>query len=150
MKLKDLSQEELETMSYDDIAYNILKENGKKLKLPELFKKVCNLLKLNDEEYEEKISDFFQLISQDQRFTMLDKGFWDLKEKHQTKVVIDTEEEDMEQEIAEDEEEDEEETVNHEDDTYYDEDSKEDDNGDDDLKDLVIISDDEDDEANAN
>ena len=72
MKLKNLSLEELESMSYDDIAYKILEEGKKKLKLNELFKKICDLLQLDEKECEEHIGDFFQLISRDQRFTMLE------------------------------------------------------------------------------
>ena len=37
MSLKDLSKEELETMGYDEIAYLILEEVGKKMKLLDLF-----------------------------------------------------------------------------------------------------------------
>ena len=33
MKIKDLTEEDLETMGYDDIAYLILKESGKKMKI---------------------------------------------------------------------------------------------------------------------
>ncbi len=145
MKLKNISNEELESMGYDDIAYIILKEGNKKLKITELFKKICNLLRLSDAEYEEKIGDFFQLISSDKRFTMLDKGFWDLKEKHQTQVIIGTEEDEEEIETTEDDID-----INEEEETniYYDEDTEDDDPDEDDLKDLVIISDDEEDEAN--
>ena len=147
MKLKNLSLEELESMSYDDIAYKIFEEGKKKLKLPDLFKKICDLLQLDESEYEARIGDFFQLISRDQRFTMLDGGYWDLKEKYKKEVIMDTEEEDEEESEATEDDvditEDEEENTE----TYYDEDSDEDDVEDDDLKDLVIIND-EDDEAN--
>jgi len=146
MKLKKLSKEELESMSYDEIAYKIFEEEKKKMKLPVLFKKICDLLGLDDAEYEERIGDFFQLISNDQRFTMFDNGFWDLKEKYKTQVIISDDEEDIEEETEDDtdidEDSEEEET------TYYDEDSEDDDVEEDDLKDLVIISDDEEDEAN--
>ena len=148
MKLKKLSKEELESMSYDEIAYKIFEEEKKKMKLPVLFKKICDLLDLDDAEYEERIGDFFQLISRDQRFTMLDNGFWDLKEKYKTQVIIHEDEDEVEEETEDDtdvtEENEEEET------TYYDEDSEEDDVEEDDLKDLVIISDEEEDEANLN
>ena len=148
MKLKKLSKEELELMSYDEIAYKIFEEENKKMKLPVLFKKICDLLDLDDAEYEERIGDFFQLISRDQRFTMLENGFWDLKEKYKSQVIIHDDEEEIEEETEDDtditEENIEEET------TYYDEDSEDDDVEEDDLKDLVIISDDEEDEANLN
>ena len=146
MKLKDITKEELESMGYDDIAYLILKEGNKKLKLPDLFKKVCNLLDFDEAEYEEKISDFFQLVSRDQRFVMLDKGFWDIKEKHQTQVIIAPDDEEDEEEIETTE--DDTDISEEENDNYYDEDNEDDDPEEDDLKDLVIISDDEEDEAN--
>ena len=142
MKLKDLSKEELESMSYDEIAYKIFEEENKKMKLPDLFKKICKLLELDESEYENRIADFFQLISRDQRFTMLDKGYWDLKEKYKANIIMDN---DDEEEIEESEDD----LDINEDDSYnYDEDNEDDDVEEDDLKDLVIISDDEDDEAN--
>ena len=145
MKLKNLSLEELESMSYDDIAYKILEEGNKKLKLADLFKKICELLQLDEGECEAHIGDFFQLISRDQRFTMLDGGYFDLKEKYKKEVIMDTEEDEDEVVETEDDvdiiEEEEDNTE-----TYYDEDSDEDDVEDDDLKDLVIINDE--DEAN--
>ena len=144
MKLKKLSKEELEAMTYDEIAYKIFEEEKKKLKLPELFKKICDLLELDESEYENRIADFFQLISRDQRFTMLDKGYWDLKEKYKANIIMDNDEEDEEIEESEDDLD-----MNEEDGSYnYDEENEDDDVEEDDLKDLVIISDDEDDEAN--
>ena len=144
MKLKKLSKEELEAMTYDEIAYKIFEEEKKKLKLPELFKKICDLLELDESEYENRIADFFQLISRDQRFTMLDKGYWDLKEKYKANIIMDNEDEEEEVEETEDDLD-----INEEEDSYnYDEDNEDDDVEEDDLKDLVIISDDEDDEAN--
>ena len=93
MKIKNLSKEELESMGYDDIAYLILDEKGAKLTLPEIFKEICHLLDLSDDEYTNKIGDFFQILSTDHRFIMLEKGFWDLKNRHQTKVIIESDEE---------------------------------------------------------
>ena len=123
MKLKKLSKEELESMSYDEIAYKIFEEEQKKMKLPVLFKKICDLLDLDEAEYEERIGDFFQLISRDQRFTMLDNGFWDLKEKYKSHIIIHEDEDEIEEETEDDtdinEDSEEEET------TYYDEDSEE-------------------------
>ena len=151
MKLKDLTKEDLESLGYDDIAFIILSESKGKLKLPDIFRKICDLLELSDEEYEAKIGDFFQMMSTDKRFIMLEKGKWDLKSRHQAQIIITDEEE---------EEEEEEETLDdtdiiepdedEEDDNYYDEDdSEQDDPDEDDLKDLVIVSDMDDDEANA-
>ncbi len=143
MKLKDLSKEELESMSYDEIAYKIFEEENKKMKLPDLFKKICKLLDLDESEYENRIADFFQLISRDQRFTMLDKGYWDLKEKYKANIIMDNDEEEEIEESEDDLD------INEDDESYnYDEDNEDDDVEEDDLKDLVIISDDEEDEAN--
>lgn len=144
MKLKKMSKEELEAMGYDEIAYKIFEEEQKKLKLPDLFRKICDLLELDESEYENRIADFFQLISRDQRFTMLDKGYWDLKEKYKANIIMDNDDEEEEIEESEDDLD-----INEEEETsYYDEDNEDDDVEEDDLKDLVIISDDEDDEAN--
>ena len=132
MKLKDISFEDLEAMSYDDIALLVLKEKNKGLKINELFKEVCKLLKLSDA--------FFDVISTDGRFTMLENGLWDLKTKHSTKVVIDNEDE--EEEITDEIDEDEEEEEEEEEENFYDEET-DDDEPEDDLKDLVIIDEDE-------
>ena len=45
MKLNDIPKEELEAMNYDDIAYIILNEEKKKMKINDLFERVCNALK---------------------------------------------------------------------------------------------------------
>ena len=145
MKLNDLTKAELEAMSYDDIAYLILSEEKKKTKITDLFKKVCDLLGLSQAEYEAKITDFFQALSTDQRFVMVDKGYWDLKSNHKANIIMDNDEEDEEEKEEDEEDED---TTEENDDLFYDEDSTDDDTTDDDLKDLVIITDD--DEENAN
>ena len=136
MKLNDLTKAELEAMSYDDIAYLILSEEKKE---------VCDLLGLSQAEYEAKITDFFQVLSTDQRFVMVDKGYWDLKSNHKANIIMDNDEEDEEEKEEDEEDED---TTEENDDLFYDEDSTDDDTTDDDLKDLVIVTDD--DEENAN
>ena len=95
MKITDLSKEELESKSYDDIAYMILESSGEKVKITDLFKQICDLLGLSNEEYEAKIADFFQILSTDHRFIMLEKGFWDLRSRHQAKIIIEDDEEDI-------------------------------------------------------
>ena len=124
MKLKDLTKAELEAMSYDDIAELILKETNRQMKINELFKEVCNLLELSENEFMDKLPAFFDVLSTDQRFLMVENGLWDLKSKHSVKVVVDNEEE--EEDIFQDD--------NDDDDLTDD---------DDDLKDLVIIDEDE-------
>ena len=145
MKIKDLSKEELEAMSYDDIAEMILIETGKQFKINELFKKVCDLLGLSEAEFMDKLPAFFEVLSTDHRFIMLEDGKWDLKTKHSTKVVIDSDDEEDEEDIEEIEEELEEEPEEEED--IFNDNEDEIDDDDDDLKDLVII--DEDEEANG-
>ena len=145
MKLKDLSKEELEAMSYDDIALMIITESGKQYKINELFKKVCDLLGLSEAVFMDKLPAFFDVLSTDHRFIMLENGTWDLKTKHSTKVVFESDEEDMED--IEVEEEQEEEIEEEEDEDIFNDNEDEIDDDDDDLKDLVII--DEDEEANG-
>lgn len=145
MKLKDLSKEELEAMSYDDIALMILTESGKQYKINELFKKVCDLIGLSENEFMDKLPAFFEVLSTDHRFIMLENGLWDLKTKHSTKVVFETDDEEEIEEI-ELEEVEEEEIEEEEEDIFRDNEDEIDDD-DDDLKDLVII--DEDEEANG-
>lgn len=138
-RIKDYTDEELEVMNYDDLAYLILKEQNHKMKINELFKEICDLKKLSEDEFLERIADFFELLTTDKQFIQLEDGYWDIKEKHSERVII----EDEEDEIEEINEENDEEQSDEEEENYYDDDTEED--PDDDLKDLVII-DDEDEE----
>ena len=145
MKLKDLSREELEAMSYDDIALMIITESGKQYKINELFKQVCDLLGLSEAVFMDKLPAFFDVLSTDHRFIMLENGTWDLKTKHSTKVVFESDdEEDLEEIEAEEEVEEE---IEEENEDIFNDNEDEIDDDDDDLKDLVII--DEDEEANG-
>lgn len=139
-KLKNYTKEELESLDYDDIAFLILEEKKKKMKISDLFKSVCELLELSDDTYESLITDFFEMLTTDKRFIQLTNGYWDLKTKHSEKVVIEDDDEEYEEIIDDEPAENEEEK-----DDFYDEDS-DDDDADDDLKDLVVI--DEEDEEN--
>lgn len=138
LKTTKLTSEQLESMSYTDVANLVLTEKGKKMNIQDLFTNVLKLMELPESYFESKIGDFFGLLSTDKRFTMLEKGFWDLADNHSKKVVIDEEEEE-EEEIIENEEEimvDDEELdeINYDDDSSVDDDDEEDD-----LKDLVIM-----------
>lgn len=139
MKLKDYKKDELELMGYDDIAIIVLQEAGKKMKVADIFKKICDALEMSDSEYENKIGDFFELLSTNKNFIMLENGFWDLKSKHNSKIVIDEEEEDLSESTDEDEEI--EVISEEEEDIFYENDD--DDDVEDDLNDLVIIDMDE-------
>lgn len=145
MKLKDMSKEELELMNYDDIAALILEESGDKMKIYDLFKKVCEVLNLSDAEFESKIADFFEMLSTDKKFTMLENGYWDLRAKYMQKMVLDEDEDETLNEVSEEEEE--EKLENEDEDIFYESDVT-DDEDDDDLQDLVVIDVDED-EANS-
>ena len=142
MNLKDIPKEELESMSYDEIAYLVLEKNGKKMKLLDLFKKVCKVLDLPEETVEDRIADFFELLSINKKFVLLPNGYWDLSTNHVQDMVVEDEEdsdslelEDTEEELEEEETED--------DDIFYDNELDDSDEDDDDLKDLVIIDDEE-------
>lgn len=134
MKLQ-LTDEQKDSLSYDDVAYLVLQEVNGQIKIQELFKKVIELLGLPVSTYENGIGDFFEQMVTDKRFIMLDGGFCDLKVNHSTKMIIDDEDEfeivpEEEEEMPLDEEEDGEDN--------YDEDANPDDT-DDDLDDLVVI-----------
>ena len=52
MKLNNLSKDELETMSFGELSELILAEKGAKMKIVEIFKKICKLLEMSDAEFE--------------------------------------------------------------------------------------------------
>ena len=52
MKSINLTKEELATMSYDDVAYKILENNQKKMKIQDLFKEVIRLMDLSNDAFE--------------------------------------------------------------------------------------------------
>lgn len=133
MKIKDMTKEELESMSYDDIAFALLSENKKQMKIIDLFTEIGKLIDLPESTIEDKIVDFFEMLTLDKRFIMLDDGSWDLKSRHVQNIVIEEEEEEIS--VDEVEEEPEEENI------FYDEEN--DDDTDDDLKDLVVIDEEE-------
>ncbi len=140
MNLKDISKEELQTMGYDEIAYLVLENNKKKMKLLDLFKKVCDVLDLPEETVQDRIADFFELLSINKKFVLLKNGYWDLATNHLQDIVVEDEEDNDSEEIeTEDSLEDEDEE---EEDIFYDDldDSDEEDDG---LKDLVILDEDE-------
>ena len=138
MKIKTVSQEELETMSYDDVAYVILKERGKKMSLKDLFSAVCDAMKLDEKAKEEYIAEFFTLLSTEKRFIKLDKGYWDLRENHTARIELSELDEEEETESDETEEE-----TTEEDDSMYIDETKDidDEETEDEYKDLVLIDD---------
>lgn len=99
MDFKKMKFEELETLSYTDIAYYLIKNNKKTKTTGELFKEVASLLKMDDEERLELIGDFFTSLTIDRRFILLSDKKWDLKENHNIVVNLDDEEDDMDEDL---------------------------------------------------
>ena len=147
MKLKDMQMEELELLSYTDLAYMLLKEKKKKMNTPQIFKTICELLGYSDDDYTNKIGDFYTSLTTDKRFVSLDNIDWDIREHRKVEIIldeddeedIDLDEEEIEEEIEDDSmEEDLEDSIDNEDDL----------DDDDDLDDLAIVDDEELDEDN--
>lgn len=147
MKLKDMQMEELELLSYTDLAYMLLKEKKKKMNTPQIFKTICELLGYSDDDYTNKIGDFYTSLTTDKRFVSLDNIDWDIREHRKVEIVLDEDdeedieldEEEVEEEIEDDSiEEDLEDSIDNEDDL----------DDDDDLDDLAIVDDEELDEEN--
>jgi DNA-directed RNA polymerase subunit delta len=86
MKKRDI---EINKLSYQDIAYNIIKEDKESKTTLELFKEICVLLELDQKKYLDVIGDFYTTLNLDKRFHLLEDGKWDLKEKYAVKIVID-------------------------------------------------------------
>ena len=148
MKLKNMKKEELEVYSYADLTEMILKENKKTMNTANIFKKICELLELSEEEYQNSIGDYYTSLTTDKRFVLLDNAEWDLRDKHKVDIVLDEEDEDYEEE-AEDEVEDDLEDENDEDsveDSLDITDDEVDLDDDDDMDDLTIVDDTEIDE----
>ena len=144
MSLTNMTMEELETLSYTKIAEMYLQENKKTLSTNELFKEVCNLLQMTEDEYADNITDFFQSLSTTKEFILID-GKWDLKSNHKVKVNIEElyEDKDEDEELLEEENE---EIDDIEADILDDDDfdpSEDEDFMDDDLSDLSIVDEDD-------
>ena len=137
MKLSKIKKDDLELLSYSTIAKMYLEENKIPLNTAELFKNICNLLEIPEQEYQEKITDFFQALMTSKDFILLEDGKWDLKSNHKVKIIYeddDDKDEDFDEEIIEDFEEI---------DDDYDTTRDNNDYHDDDLSDLTIIDEDD-------
>ena len=141
MKLKDMTYEEIELLSYTDLTYILLKENKVSMNTPTIFRKICDLLKYDDEYYVESIGDYYTSLTIDKRFILLENNEWDLRERHFIELSLDEEEEDyINEDVDENEDEDkEEEEIGETDD-------EEDDEFEDPLDDEVIDEDEDEDE----
>ena len=140
MSIKNMKKEDLELLSYTDIAKLYLEENKTTMNTADLFHQVCSLLGLPERDYQEKIADFFQSLTTSKEFILLDDGKWDLKTNHKVKIDMDELYEDKDDEELEDEDlEDEEPT---EEDEYNSIDDEEE-YAEEDLADLTILNEDE-------
>ena len=139
-----MSKENLEMLSYAKIAELYLKENKKPMNTADLFKEVCKLLELSDEEYQERIGDFFESLTTSKEFILLNDGNWDLRINHSVKIDIDDIYEETDSEEDENEDGYDDENMSEED-NYDDDytDSSDDDILDDDYADLNIVDDEE-------
>lgn len=140
MKLKNMSKEEIQLLSYADLTYLILKEEGS-MNTPTVFKHIANLLDYSDDEYTNKIGDYYTAIALDKRFVLLENNEWDIRDRHSVELVVDEDEDEEEIEEELDEEETDEENIEE----NIDEDSMDDDllDDEDDIDDLTILNDDE-------
>ena len=142
MKLNNIPKNELELLSYKEIAKMYLEENKVTKNTADLFKEVCKLLDLSEQEYVDKIADFFESLTTSKEFILLEDGTWDLKSNHKVKVSIEDLDDDTTEETESDSDEvDEEQEINDIDainnDNFIDDDT------DDDLADLTIVDDDD-------
>jgi len=135
-----MKKEELEALSYTDLTEMILKENKKPMNTANIFKKICELLELSEEEYSEKIGDYYTSLTTDKRFLLLDTAEWDLKDKHKVEIVLD---EDDDEEVFDEEEVEDEEQSQEGDESIEITDDEVDLDDSDDLEELSIVSDDE-------
>ena len=143
MKLEKMQKEELEVLSYTDLTEMILKENKKAMKTPDIFKKICSLLELTDEDYSNKIGDFYTSMTTDKRFILLENAEWDLRDKHKIEINLDLDDDDdeyVEEEEVEEEKDSEEENEENSVEITDDEVDLDDD---DDMEDLTIVTGDE-------
>ena len=143
MNVRQMPLEELELLSYTDIAYELLKLDKKAKTTPVLFGEVCKLLEISEDNMMEMIGDFYTTLTTDKRVLLLGSAEWDLKEFHAVKTIVDDIEE---EDSSEEETEDEEETTSETEDEAVASDIDDFDDADetmDDLEDLVVVTEDE-------
>jgi DNA-directed RNA polymerase subunit delta len=139
MDIRKMTKEELEELSYTDIAYYLLKEINKNISIHQLFEQIGELLDLSKKKIEDKIADFYTAISIDKRFIVLDAGMVDLRSRHSIKATVDDLESDEYDDIVDESEED----IDLEEEVEEDYNSISDDDSDydetEDLKNLLIV-----------
>ncbi|MCI9110816.1 MAG: DNA-directed RNA polymerase subunit delta [Bacilli bacterium] len=145
MKLNDMSKEDLELYSYVDLTKMILEEENKTLNTPTIFRKICDLLELSDDEYTDKIGDYYTSLTTDKDFVLLEDGNWDLRDRQPVSAILSEDDEVYEEDDLEDIEEAEEdmEDLVDDPDEDIDDDVDLDDLDDEDDDDLTIIDEEE-------
>ncbi len=106
MKLSDMTQEELELLSYTDLTYMLIKENKESMNTPTIFRKICGLLGYDDDYYVEAIGDYYTSLTIDKRFVLLENNEWDIRDHHSITITLDDDDDD--ELIAEEDDEEEE------------------------------------------
>lgn len=143
MKLTEMTKDELNLLTYVEIAYRYLKENKVTLKTPDIFHRVCDLLGFDENQYMNKIGDFYTSLTMDKRFIVLDNNEWDLRENHSVEIVLEEDEEETLETTSEEEELESEENSLDMSDDIVDNDLDDDE---DDLDDLSIVDEEENEE----
>ena len=138
--MKELKKENLENLSYKDIAYLMLEKEKTSINTLDLFTRIVEILQLPSSTIENKIADFYTTLATDKRFILID-GLWDLRKRHTSdKIIVDETEEDDETELEENRDDietmEDEYSDDYTDDTSVDSDY---DDNEDDLSDLVVI-----------
>ena len=143
MRIEDMTKAELELLSNCDLTALLLKENKKPMNTLNIFKKICSLLGYTEQEYTDKIGEFYTSLTTDKRFILLDTVEWDLRDNHAVKISID---DDDEEEIEIDDFEEEEESEVEDNKTDVEEPLEDEDldlDDDEDMEDLAIVDEEE-------
>ena len=141
MKLNKIPKSELELLPYTEIAKMYLEETKKTMNTADLFKEVCSLLELDENDYVNLIADFFQSLTTSKEFILLEDGTWDLRSRHTSDKIGKITDEEEEEEENDSDQVDQEEEI--EEDEYEDTDEEYDEDTSEELKDLVVIDEDE-------
>ena len=88
MSLQNISQDELLEMSFIEIAYELLKERKTAVTFEEMIKIAAKILKLSQEEVEQKVAQFYTDLNTDGRFTFRGDG-WGLRSWYQIEHIDD-------------------------------------------------------------
>lgn len=99
-----MTKEDAELMTYKELTVLVLKEFDA-MDTSGLFKKITEKLGKSKKYFEDKIGDYYTILSNDKRFILLDDAKWDLSERYSSdlkkKRVIEDDDEDEEDDIEE-------------------------------------------------